>query len=223
MTRTKSTFLALIAVLLSPMAANAVPILVNGSLTGPIANTTIPTGWSVILGTPDTMDQDNNVGVVGLGDFVATPSPSPDGGTWIGFARNGELNNEIFGQLISGFDIGESYELGWYHGNFGFSVHSGANAIEVLLDGLSIGSGAIRSVSEGWLDEMISFSATAETHRIDFRLLMTDGSYHSIDGIRLGPAESVPEPGTSVPEPGTLALLGIGLFGMGLARRRKKV
>jgi hypothetical protein len=37
------------------------------------------------------------------------------------------------------------------------------------------------------------------------------------------PEPGTPEPGTPVPEPGTLALLGLGLAGMGMTRRKKKV
>ncbi len=42
----------------------------------------------------------------------------------------------------------------------------------------------------------------------------------SPDGLRVIDAELIHVP---VPEPGTFALLGIGLFGMGLARRRKQL
>ena len=47
----------------------------------------------------------------------------------------------------------------------------------------------------------------------DLRDRISDGDYVFIDDFRYVAA--------AVPEPGVLALLGIGLFGMGLARRRK--
>ncbi|MDO9096405.1 MAG: PEP-CTERM sorting domain-containing protein [Rubrivivax sp.] len=201
------------ALAVSCSIAHGAPVLVNGSLTGSIANAGVPTGWSVTSPSPDTMDQDNNVGGP-FGGFGATPTASPDGGTWVGFARDGSFI-ESFGQVVAGFDVGSSYDLSWYHANFGYTPggYTGDNAVEVLLDGIVMGSGALRSLSEGWVDETISFVATAASHRIDFRLRETARSYHSIDGIRLSDSTG------TVPEPLSLGLVAVGLLGVAASRR----
>jgi hypothetical protein len=52
-------------------------------------------------------------------------------------------------------------------------------------------------------------------------LVGTEPAGFAIDNLRFGTGDQV-RPPNSVPEPGTLALLGIGLLGMGMARRKKK-
>lgn len=211
----KAQLLAL-AIAISAVTAHAAPVLVNGSLTGSIANGGVPAGWSVTSPSPDTMDENNNVGGP-FGGFGAPASASPDGGTWVGFARDGGFI-ESFGQNVAGFSIGTAYDLSWYHANFGYTPggYIGDNAVEVLIDGTAVGNGALRSLSAGWADETVTFVATSATHRIDFRLLNVTRSYHSIDGIRLNEVTG------TVSEPAGLSLMALGLLGIALSRRARK-
>ncbi len=211
----------LIAGLAVAGVAHAAPILVNGSLTGPIANGGVPAGWTALAGSPDTMDEGNNVGVGGLLGFVTAPAgPSPDGGTWVGFAHDGAFV-ETFGQTIAGFTVGTEYTLTWYLGNFGFDgvapPYGSPNGVEVLLDGASVGSSPIVASGSDWTEQSFSFIALAVIQEISFRPVSTDRSYISIDGIRLEDATPAP-----IPEPASLLLLGTGGLGVLTALRRRK-
>jgi hypothetical protein len=62
---------------------------------------------------------------------------------------------------------------------------------------------------------------------VDFGQMISSVTFNAsndilgFDDLRFG--NSATDPGNPVSEPGTLLLLGLGLFGMGLVRRNKKV
>jgi hypothetical protein len=173
------------------------------------------------------MDENNNVGVSGLLDFGVTPSgPSPDGGTWVGFAADGAFR-EIFGQTVTGLAIGVEYEISWYAGNFGALSYVATNAINVSVDGSSIGSGGVLPLASNWTTESVFFTATATSHDLSFGLLNADKAYLSIDGISLTAAAAPPPPTSTelVPVPAlsqwALILLSMLLGLMAFANRKR--
>lgn len=217
----KSIRLATLSVLLlAAFTARAESLVVNGSLNGSIANMDVPTGWTVLEGTPDTMDPTSNVGVSGWLSFGVAPTVSPDGGTWVGLGIDGSYI-ERFGQTLSGLTIGQTYTVSWQAANFGVNNASnsylGSNAIGVMLDGVSIGQGATLSLSSSWSTESLTFVATSTSQLLSFSLAGTDKAYLGIDGISVTADGVTP----AVPEPATWALMAIGLVGVGAMRRRQ--
>lgn len=216
----KSLRLATLSVLLlAAFTARAESLVVNGSLNGSIANMDVPTGWTVLAGTPDTVDPTSNVGVSGWLSFGVAPTVSPDGGTWVGLGINGSYI-ESFGQSLSGLTVGQTYTVSWQAANFGINNQAnsylGSNAIGVMLDGASIGQGSTLSLSSNWSTQSLTFVATSASQLLSFSLASTEKAYLGIDGISVTAGGVAP----AVPEPSTWALMAIGLVGMAAMRRR---
>lgn len=214
----------------------------NGSLTGPVANAAVPSGWSSLLESPDTNDENNAAGLAldpATIIWGVTPSgPSPDGGTWVGFAASdvGPFQ-ESFGQTVTGLTIGVEYEISWYAANFGAILNNGTdeylqvNEVDVLIDGTSTGTGGPLPVSPDWVSQSLTFVATAVSHEIAFQPSTLVKSYLQIDGIALSlssappvtPPPAPPPPAEPIPTLAEWALITLVLmlvfFGLVAIRR----
>ena len=211
---------ALSALLFAAFIAHAESLVINGSLDGGIANADVPTGWTVLQGTPDTLDPTGNVGVAGWMSFGVAPTLSPDGGTWVGLGANGDYV-ERFGQSLSGLSIGQTYTVSWQAANFGIqnngASYLGSNAIGVMLDDAMVGQGATLALSSNWSSQSLTFVATSATQLLSFRLAGTEKAYLGIDGISVKLGGVTP----AVPEPSTWLLMAMGVAAIGAVRRRQ--
>ncbi|MEO1128238.1 MAG: hypothetical protein AAFX05_00855 [Planctomycetota bacterium] len=189
----------------------------NGDLTGPYTVGSAPPSWFNWQKTPDTCDA--------TGPFNNTPTLwtlSPNGGTFVRAGGSDFPNSEAFAQNVSGFSVGQPYEVTFHLTNLGFEhpVFGDWNGEDgywqLVVDGAVVGDSITLAKQTNaadaivWTTDSINFVATSPTLEIAFvsRSTALLAAYMGIDGIRL----------TQVPAPGACATLG--LAGAALVRRR---
>jgi PEP-CTERM motif len=209
MTRTRSTYLALLAVLLSPMAATADVIEVTIDFdSAPLGGFTSFTedGFTITqfsLGDPQSITD------TGGGNQALV-----DGNPFNVFGSASVIT--ILGSPGTLFDL-ISLDIADLTNNSsgGGGIIGSGFRIEIGNTVFSPTTAAVYSPTSS------AFSTVNPTG-------LTDLSSLAINIVSLGGSDNFAVDNvvlryTEVPEPGTLALFGIGLLGMGLARRRRKV
>lgn len=194
-------------------------VITNGSMTGPVGASAVPSPWFLWNKTPDTANES--------GPFNNGPTDwnlSPDGGTFVRAAGDDDINSEAFAQNVSGYTPGLTYSVEFWQSNLGHVNGSTGDWIgqdgywEILIDGVvtaqspTLSKPIAETDGNVWSYAVISFVAPASDIEIAFRAEASTGpglaAYMGIDGMST----------RLVPAPGAIALLGFGAFA---ARRRR--
>ena len=194
MKRINSTYLALVAVLLAPMAANADPIVYEGTLTSGVTSS-----GDVPL---------NSIFDASAWDY------------WSIFGTAGDIVTIVLDRTSNQMDPGVELFLGLGGDSDGLTAFGGSGPLDGLLTYLASDDDGGSDIPAGpfWNSLIFEFGlSTTGWHTIAAYDFLGDSEGPWTYDLTASGFTS------AVPEPGTLALLGFGLFGMGLTRRRKKV
>lgn len=200
----------------------------NGGFEGYLGNTNfhnsdVPPGWTTTSGTPDTFDGNTN--------FASyTWAPSSTGGQFLhGIGMQPSWTESALQIGLDGLEIGKTYEIS-FEQSISRSIWSETGGFWRIVFGVESHDSDLMSIPdygvfEGWDWQTMFFTATSTIQTLEVIAWSdTDGlrTDIGIDSFYLGePGQNPDNPNNNVPEPASLVLIGLGLAGLGVARRRR--